>query len=131
MPSFIDPDPVILAFFTMRQVLYVEVLAFLALLRAVTARGPSQALGLACLVFCLAFAAGKFVPPLIGLYEGPLVAAVGLLRFAGGGMTALLFASALLLLSAVVRGRRFWGIDLLHVLWLGTLVGLWGYSLLA
>lgn len=129
MPSFIDPDPVILAFFTMRQVLYVEVLSLLALLRAVTAHGPSRAYGFACLVFCLAFVAGKFLPPLIGIYEGPVVQVVGVVRFAGGGMAALLFGSALLLVSGLVRGRRFWGIDLLHLLWLGALLGLWGYSL--
>ncbi len=128
MPSFLNPDPVILAFLGLKQVVYLEVLVLFGLLRAALCRGPARRAALAGLVLAIVFVAAKLLPPVYGIAEGPLFRLGGWVRVAVGGMAAPLICSGLYLAAAVLPGRRCWGLDLLHGAWFAALLGLWGYT---
>lgn len=128
MPDFLQPDPVILFFLTYKQVLYVPLIALLALVRLLVARSSARALAAVALLLALAGLAARYLPELVGVYEGPLYAIAGSWRSLWGGAFMGLVASLPLLLSAVVTGRRWWGVDLLHIVLLLGMLGLWGYA---
>jgi hypothetical protein len=126
MGSFLQPDPVLLAFIGFRQTLYLEGLVILALVRALAGRGPCRALALAALAVAGLAVAVKLVALLPG---APLAGLAGLVRGAGGGMALPLLGSGLLLVSGLLPGRRWRWLDALHLLWFSALLLLWGYSL--
>jgi hypothetical protein len=125
MPDFLQPDPVLLAFIGFRQTLYLEVLAVLALVRALAARGACRMFALAALAVAGAAVAVKLAA-LVPV--APAVQPAGLVRNAGGGMAVPLLASGLMLAAAVAPGRRWRWIDALHLLWLVALLGFWAYA---
>jgi len=128
MQDFLRPDPVILAFLTYKQVLYLPLIALLALVRLLAARSSARALAAVALLLALAGLAARYLPELLNVYQGPLYAIAGSWRSLWGGAFMGLVASLPLLLSAVVTGRRWWGIDLVHILLLIGMLGLWGYT---
>jgi hypothetical protein len=128
MPDFLQPDPVILFFLTYKQVLYLPLIALLALVRLLAARASARALAGLALLLALTGLAARLLPELLNTYEGPLYAAAGAWRGLWGGAFMGLAASVPLLLSGLVAGRRWWGIDLLHGPLLLSLLGLWGYA---
>lgn len=128
MSSFFQPDPVILAFIAFKQTFFLPVILLLALIRSLAARGPARRLALLSLLIAAAGIAVQVLPALLNAFDNPLTVFGSQWRNAGGGMVALLTASAPLLASAVVPGRRWWGIDALHLLLLAALAGLWAYS---
>lgn len=129
MPSFLEPDPIILGFLAYKQVIYLEGLVLFALLRTLLSRGASRRAALAAFGLAALFVAAKWLPPVLNLSSGPLPMLGGWVRTSLGGMTAPILCSALLLAAAVLPGRRFWGLDALHALAFTALLGLWGYTL--
>ena len=123
MSSFFEPDPVVLAFFFVKKFVWLEVLALLAALRVIMARGPARIAGVMALALCLAGIATVFAPALGA--SGPIYARAAQSMALGGGMVALLAPSVPLAASAVMRGRRWWGLDALHVVLLAGLLGVW------
>ncbi|MFP4406010.1 hypothetical protein [Rhodosalinus sp.] len=125
MSEILQPDPVLLAFIGFRQTLYLEVLAVLALVRALAARRACRALAPAALAVAGAAVAVKLAALIPG---APLAPPAGFVRNAGGGMAVPLLASGLMLAAAVAPGRRWRWIDALHLLWLAALLGFWAYA---
>jgi len=129
MSSFLQPDPIVLAFIAAKQGIYLLLLLPLALVRSVAAAGRARAAGQIALMLCLVGLASRYLPEILGVYQGPAFRAAGAWRGFWGGLGMNLAASAALLVSAVLPGRRWWGIDAVHLLLLAGLVGLWVYSL--
>jgi hypothetical protein len=125
MPEFFQPDPVLLAFIGFRQTLYLEGLALLALIKAVVARGACRRLSLAALAVSGVAVAVKLAAL---LPDAPALQAASFVRNAGGGMAVPLAASALLVAAGFAPGRRWAWLDIIHLMWLGALLGLWGYA---
>ena len=122
--TFFEPSPLLLALIFVRTFVYLEVLALLALARGLIARGPARLAALLALLLALAGLALAFAPAL-NLNQGPVFAMASQAMTRGQGLPALLLASAPLLVSAVLPGRRAAWIDALHVILIGTLLGLW------
>lgn len=127
MPGFLQPDPVLLAFAAIKEWVYLTGLLVFAVIRVPFLRRPALWAGLLGLGLTAIFVAGVALTPILGLSSGPLFLAGGMV----GGMVAPLLCSLPLFAAAVMPGRRFWGFDLLHLLWFGGLVGLWVYSVTA
>ena len=125
MSTLFEPSPILLAFLALKTTFYLPALLLLALLRALVASGPAQTMALLALLVALAGIAARFTPPLLGLTGGTAAQAAYALANAAGGMALPLLASALMLASGVVTGARWRRIDLLHLLLLTGLCGLW------
>jgi hypothetical protein len=128
MTSLFQPDPIILAFIAAKQGIYLLLLLPLVLVRSLAAAGRARAAGQIALMLCLAGLAARYLPEMLGVYQGPAFRAAGAWRGLWGGLGMNLAASAALLVSAVLPGRRWWGIDAVHLLLLAGLFGLWVYS---
>ena len=129
MPTFLEPDPIILGFLAYKQVVYLEAVTLFALLRLALSTGRSRQAALLAFVLGAVFVTAKWLPPVINLSSGPLPILGGWVRTSLGGMTAPILCSGLLLAAAVLPGRRYWGLDLLHGLAFAALLGLWAYTL--
>lgn len=129
MSSFLQSDPIILAFIAAKQGIYLLLLLPLVLVRSVVARRAARAAALVALVLCVFGLAARYLPEILGVYQGPAFRAAGAWRGFWGGLGMNLAASAALLASGVLPGRRWWGIDAVHLLLLAGLLGLWVYSL--
>ena len=70
----------------------------------------------------------QFGPALMGLFEGWLPVFAGQATRWGAGLVLPLLPSAALLISARASGRRWWGIDLVHLMAVAALLGLFGWS---
>ncbi|WP_417208307.1 hypothetical protein [Antarctobacter sp.] len=124
MTAMIQPDPVILFFLFAKKFLYLEVLAVLAAIRLIRGRGLSRWPALAAFVLAIGGVVTVFAPA-AGLNDGPVYAAAARTMAQQGGITALLAASALFLLSSVSPGARGRWIDGVHGGMLAGLLGLW------
>lgn len=129
MRGFPAPDPYLLAFFTYRELFFVELVSLLALVRLIVARGPSRRLAGLAFGFGLLAVAVKYGPVVFGLYEGVLTHAASFWRYAAGGYLMVLLPSGVFLASAATRGHRWWGLDALHGLLIAAFLGLWGYAI--
>ncbi|GGL67387.1 hypothetical protein [Wenxinia marina] len=127
--DFLRPDPVLLVFFAVKQTAWLPFVLVLALVRVAFARRAARWLALLAAVIATLGIAVQIVPGWLNVYDSPLVAWGSRWRNAWGGLLALASASLPLLLSSYATGRRFWGIDVLHILALLALLGLWAYSL--
>ncbi|SLN19551.1 hypothetical protein [Roseisalinus antarcticus] len=127
--SFLEPDPYILAFIAVKQGIFLLALLPLALVRALAARRSARWAALAALALCAFGLAARYLPEVLGIYEGLFVRISGIWRGLWGGLAMNFAASAALLASALLPGRRWWGLDLAHVVLLAGLLGLWGYSI--
>jgi len=126
--SFLQPDPVIFAFIAVKQGIYLLLLLPLAVIRRAAARDRARQAGSIALLLCIAGLAARYLPEILGVYEGTLFRLAGLWRSLWGGMAMNLAASAALGVSAFLPGRRWWGIDLAHALLFAALAGLWAYA---
>ena len=130
MPSFLEPDPILLFFATFKEWIYLTVLAVYGLLRYVfsmfreahaLARWAAF-LGPGCdRAFC------RRALPCADPWHFPR-ALVPL----GRPDRRRRRAAALLgffLVATAMPGRRFWVLDGLHLLWLLGLIGLWLYAI--
>ncbi|MBV2360713.1 hypothetical protein KUH32_13075 [Thalassococcus sp. CAU 1522] len=124
-----EPSPVLLAFVFVKRFVFLELLALLALARVIAGGPHARRPALVALLLSLAGLAVIFAPA-AGMNDGIIYASGARLMAHGGGMTALLPASALMLVSAVVTDCRGRWIDVLHVALLAGLLGLWVASLL-
>lgn len=125
MSTLFEPSPILLAFLALKTTLYLPSLMLLALLRSLAATGPARIMALLALLIAAAGLAARLVPPLIGLDGGTVAQAAYGFADAGGGMAVPLAGSAALAGSGLMRGRTWWGLDLLHGLLLGGLILLW------
>jgi hypothetical protein len=125
MNALFEPSPILLAFLLFKTTLYLPAIAVLALLRVLIARDWARIFAALALLVALVGIAARFAPPLLGLSGGPVAQASYGIANAGGGMVIVLAASVLLALSALVPGRRWIGLDLLHGLLIGALFLLW------
>lgn len=126
--QFLQPDPTLLAFLAIKQTLWLPFVLILALIRSYGARGPARALALLSVLIALAGIAVQVLPGLLGLYEGALVRFGSQWRNMGGGAVSLASASLPLLVSSYLPGRRWWGIDVVHIIGLLGFIGLWAYA---
>ncbi|WP_238366191.1 hypothetical protein [Mesobacterium pallidum] len=126
MESFLRPPPEVIAFFTLKKFLYLEILLVLAVARSIVARGPARWAGLVSVLLALLGLAAQFGPAISGASDGTLYRAAFTAVNAVQGIALPLVASLPLAISAVLRGRRWWGIDALHALLIAALVVLWG-----
>ncbi|WP_417523865.1 hypothetical protein [Marinovum sp.] len=126
--GFLQPSPAVMALLSLQTFFYLPLLAMLAAARAGAARGPSRWLGLASLALALLGMAAHFVPPLFNLYTGTLPQVAAMVTKPLGGMALPLVASAPLIASAFAAGRAWRWVDVVHVLLLAVLIGLWGYT---
>jgi hypothetical protein len=125
MGAFLQPPPEVVALFAMKKFIYLAVIALLALVRAGIGRGLSRWLALIALSVAATGLAARYVPPLAGIYQGPVYANATRITLAAQEMGVLLAASVPLALSGMVPGRRWWAIDALHALVFVALFGLW------
>lgn len=125
MSTLFEPSPILLAFLALKTTFYLPALLILALLRLLAASGAARLAALMAVLVALAGMAARFAPPLLGLTGGPAAQAAYALANAAGGMALPLLASALLLASGGLAGTRWRWIDLLHLLLLTGLCGLW------
>ncbi|MGP6085943.1 hypothetical protein [Antarctobacter jejuensis] len=127
MNSYFQPDPVILFFLFAKKFIYLEVLAVLAAVRLFMGRGLARWPALVTLLLALGGVA-TVLAPATGLNSGPLYASAARIMAGSGGITALLVPSAVFLLSALTPGVRARWIDVVHVLMLIGLLGLWWWT---
>lgn len=122
------PSPVLVALIVLKSFIYLEVLALLALARVVLGGGPARLAALLSLALAAVGLYASLGPALAsaqGLAYPPLVPALARALSWQQGIPALLLASAPLALSAGLPGRRFRLIDMLHMLLIAALLGLW------
>ncbi|MBE9636431.1 hypothetical protein [Salipiger mangrovisoli] len=119
-----EPSPLLLALIVFKSFVYLECLALLALTRGLFGRGPSR---LAALVTLALAALGilESIAPLYAAAHASLLPTLSRFLAWQQGAPALLLASLPLALSAVLPGRRFRAIDILHMILLAALLGLW------
>lgn len=127
MNSFFEPDPVLLTFIFAKKFLYLEVLALLALLRVMLGRGLARWPALVTLIMALGGVA-TVLAPAAGMNTGVVYVSAARVMAGSGGITALLVPSAVFLISMVTPGVRARWIDVLHVLMLLGLLGLWWWT---
>ena len=127
MLEFLQPDPVLLAFATVKEWIYLIFVLIFGLIRTPLLRArafQSAALGLGLTGL---FVAATFLPSLLGQSSGLLFRLGGFV----GGMAVPVLCSVPFLAAAVLPGRRFWPLDALHALAFLGLLGLWIYSLVS
>lgn len=119
----------LLAFIIVKTFVYLEVLCLLALVRFLFARRAAR--WMAALALGLAVAGlGVLFAPAWDMAGGAFYAQGARGMAFGAGMGWLLVASAPLVVSAFVAGRRWVWIDVLHGLLMAGLLGLWVWSLI-
>lgn len=130
MTGFPQPDPALLALVALKGGVFLALVAALALIRVIAGRrgGPSRWLALVALLAALAGLAALFGPALSGTMTGPAARLAFDYRLAWGGFAPLIAASLPLVLSAVLPGRRWWGIDVAHAALIGVVAVLWGMT---
>jgi hypothetical protein len=125
MNALFEPSPILLAFLALKTTVYLPVVMGLALLRVLLGAGPARVLALVALLIAAVGIAARFGPVVMGMTGGTLAQLGYGIANTGGGMVIALAASVPLALSAVVPGRRWIGLDLLHGLLIGALFLLW------
>ncbi len=128
MSDFFQPNPVVLALFSLQTFFYLPLLLALGLCRSGAARGASRWFGVLSVAIALTGIAAHFGPPFFKLYTGPLPQFASLATKAAGGMALPLAASAPLTLSAFLQERRWKWVDWAHGLLFVALIGLWGWT---
>ena len=129
MPSFLQPDPVILAFIAVKQGIFLVLLLPLALARSLVARGPARAAALSALLLILVGLAARYLPEVLGVYEGALFGLAGAWRSFWAGMGMNIAPILMLLSSGFLAGTRWRGLDIAHFALIVLLADLWAYSI--
>ncbi|WP_293449971.1 hypothetical protein [Planktotalea sp.] len=114
---------------------YIEFIGVLSLIRTFVSRGPSRWAAFTAFSVALAGVAAKYVPPLagfIGTDVGRIASRIvnqGVFQ-SGSGMALPVLVSLLFALSWRLAGRRWWGLDALHLIAAICFFGLWYFTLL-
>ncbi|MEP5152702.1 hypothetical protein [Planktotalea sp.] len=134
LTSFFEPSPTLLAFLLIKTFFYVEFVGALALIRSNSAKGPSRIAAILALLVALIGVAAKYLPALegfadtdAGLFASTLVHQ-GVLN-EGSGMALPFAVSTLFGLSCVLKGRRWWVLDVIFAIAACAFFGLWIYTL--
>lgn len=125
--TFFEPSPVLLAFIFYKKFIFLEALVVIALLRVIGGRGIARWPALAAFLLAAGGVATVFAPA-AGVASGPLYVAAAQAMAEGGGMAALLVPSVMFLVSSLTPSARWRWIDIVHILLLLTLVGLWWWT---
>ena len=120
----LEPTPILLAFLIFKRFIFLELVAALALARAMRASGPSRGAAVVALVLAV-FGAIVLLAPVAGLTGGAVAGAAARFMAMGGGILPLLIPSLVLAASAYLPGSRGRGLDIAHVVLLILLFGLW------
>lgn len=123
--SAFEPNYIVLAFLMAKTFFYIELIAALSLVRAFAAKSAARSAALAAFTVAIAGVMAKYLPAILALTGTDIGAMAANYVNAGNGMALPLAASALLFLSAGLPGRRWWGLDALHMLIFAAFVGLW------
>lgn len=118
-----QPDPMLLAFLSVKKFAYLEALAVLALARIFVGQGLSRWMAGFALLIALAGSLTVFAP-MLGLAQGAAYAFGARALTFGQGMSVLMLASGFMLLSAILPVARWRLLDVLH---LAMIVGIWGF----
>ena len=129
MPAFLQPDPVILAFIAIKQGVFLLLLLPLAVARSVVGRGPARVAAIVAVALILIGLASRYLPEVLGIYQGALYRIAGAWRAFWGGMGMNIAPSLMLLLSGFLSGSRWRGIDTAHLLLIVVMADLWAYSI--
>lgn len=123
MTPLFQPDPALVALFTLQKFFYLPILAAIALPRVVLGAGLSRWPALAALILCVGGIVTVFAPAL-GWNSGPVYVWAAQAMAEGGGRAALLVPSALFVMSSLIPRARWRWLDILHVILIFALVGL-------
>ncbi len=133
LSTLFEPNYTILTFLMIKTFFYIEVIGALAVVRVVVSSGPSRRAALATFLVALLGIGAKYVPALAGLTGtdvGRIAAQIvnqGMIS-AGSGMALSVVVSVLFALSWRLEGRRWWGLDALHLICAIGFFGLWIYT---
>ncbi|MCT4608154.1 MAG: hypothetical protein N4A70_03015 [Pelagimonas sp.] len=127
MTSFFQPPPEVLAFLFLKNFLYLEVLAVLALFRVILGEGLARYPAALALALASAGILTTFAPAL-GWDQGAVYVSASRLLSGNGGMSALLVPTVLFAISGVLPRARWRWLDVLHGLILAVLLGLWWWT---
>lgn len=125
MESLLRPPPEVLAFLTLKKFLYLEILLILALMRSFAARDAARWAALGSVLLVLLGLTVQFGPSVTGASGGRLYQASFTVVNAVQGIALPIAASIPLALSAILPGRRWWGIDAAHLVLIAALMVLW------
>lgn len=120
-------NPALYVFIFTQTFLFVPFVAVLAVIRSATSRSLSRGFGVLAMGLALTVMALQFGPAFLGLYDGAFPVLAGQATRALDGMALPLAPSTALLASAFAPGRRYWGLDALHLVALAGFVGLYAY----
>lgn len=120
----LEPTPILLAFLIFKRFIFLELVAALALARAMRSGGPSRGAAIVALALAV-LGCIVLLAPVAGLSGGAVAAAAARFMNMGSGLLPLLIPSALLAVSAYLPGSRGRGLDIAHVVLLIVLFGLW------
>lgn len=130
LETLLQPNYTILTFLMIKTFFYTELIGLLGLIRALSASRASAWAGAGAFLIGAIAIAAKYVPRLANLTGTEIARSAAHVVNAGEGMALPLAATLILALSAILPGRRWWGIDALHVICAAIFFGLWGYTLL-
>jgi len=120
----LEPSPILLAFLIFKRFIFLELVAALALARAMRASGPSRWAAVVALVLAVCGAI-VLLAPAAGLTGGAVAGAAARFMNMGGGIVPMLIPSLALAVSAYLPGSRGRGLDIAHLGLLVVLFGLW------
>ena len=128
--TLFEPNYLILTFLMIKTFFFIEFVGLLALIRCFVASQGSRLAALFSVAFALVGIAAKYIPPLAGPTGGEAARVASWIVnqgvFAqGSGMALPIIVSALFALSWHLKGRRWWGLDLLHLIAALVFFGLW------
>ncbi len=125
--TFLEPSPVLLAFFFYKKFVFLELLAVLALTRVIVGRGIARWPALIALFLSIGGILTVFAPA-AGLAQGPLYVSAAQFMAEGGGIAALLVPSAFFLICSITPRARWRWLDVIHIVMLVLLLGLWWWT---
>ncbi len=126
--SNFEPDYTLLAFFFIKAFLYTEVIGALGFIRMIVATRSAKWAAFGTFLLGLLALAAKYIPAVTGLTGTNIGNNAAQLIAAGDGMALPLAASLTFLLSAVLPGRRWWVLDVVHLIAFLGFCGLWIYA---
>lgn len=126
--SFLEPSPALLTFIFVQRFVFFEVLAVLALLRLIVGQGFARFPTALTLLICTLAIFTTFAPAL-NLQSVPFYPDAARLLASGGGIQLPLITSAIFATCFLFPARRWYWIDVVHLIGLTVFLGLWAYTL--
>lgn len=115
----------VLIFLLVKKFVYLEVLMILAGIKAALRTGSTRYLSFITIGICVAGIAAHFVVPYFQIYQQPWAGIAQFLIRTWDGMFTPLLASFVLLNTVTPKYGRVIAIDVVHILLIIVLLGLW------